>query len=171
MGEGHRAIQTGLGNGLAARRQRCSRLGNVPAAAIVEAHIENEARVFRRGGLCLRQAVAHFGRQARALTYETDTDTVLFELRHFAGQRHGQQLHETRDLIDRTIPVFRRKSKNGQHRHTPLHAGACAAAQRINPLFVARQARQKPARGPAAVAIHDDGDVVWHHQWYRHVKR
>jgi hypothetical protein len=106
MGQGHGAVQAGLGNGLAARRQRCSRLGNVPAAAIVEAHVENEARVSAvAASACAKPSRTLGDRPARSPTKQTHT--VLFELRHLAGQRHGQQLHEARDLIDRTIPVFR----------------------------------------------------------------
>ena len=41
-------------------------------------------------------------------------------------------------------------------------AGLNGAAQGINACLVARRARQATARGPAAIAIHDDGNMTRH---------
>jgi len=54
----------------------------------------------------LRQTVTHLGRQTRALAHKVQANAIFFELRHLARQRHRQQFHEARDLIDRTVPVF-----------------------------------------------------------------
>ena len=47
-----------------------------------------------------------------------------------------------------------------EHQVLELVAVAHAGPQRFHPLLVAGHPRQEMPRGPAAIAIHDDGDVL-----------
>ena len=169
MGHAHGGVQACFGNGHTLRGQASCCLRDIPAAAVVEAHVQDKAVVVSRGGLRLGQALTHFGRQTFAAPDKVQLHAIFLELGNLSAQGHREKLHEARDLIGRAVPVFRRESKNGQDGNAPLHARAYAATKRIHPLLVPRQTRQETTFGPAAVAIHDDGNVVWHHRGIRHV--
>ena len=49
VGQSHRIVQTGLGDGLATGSQRCSRLGDVPTASVIEADIQADFEEALRG--------------------------------------------------------------------------------------------------------------------------
>ena len=160
MRQSHGSVQI-LGRQLHALCHQLLRgLGNIPATAVVEAHIENQARIVRGGALRLLQACAHLVAQTLTVTHEVQTHAVTTELRNFLGQSRCQQAHESRNLFLRTIPVLGRKRKYRENLHAALYASASTAAQGLHALLVTRKAREQSALGPPPIAFHDDGDMA-----------
>ncbi len=87
-------------------------------------------------------------------------DALFVKFGHFTGQCHAQQVHQAGNFLFRSLPIFRRESKDAQHRNAPVKTGLYRAAQCINPYFVACYPRQKSFFGPTAIAIHDHGHVM-----------
>lgn len=103
MGHAHGGVQACFGDGHTLRGQASCCLRDVPAAAVVEAHVQDEAVVVSRGRLRLGQALTHFGRQTFAAADKVQLHAILLELGNLSAQGHRQKLHETRDLIGRAF--------------------------------------------------------------------
>jgi len=82
------------------------------------------------------------------------------QLAHFAAQRRHEQLHEEGDFLGRAAPVLGTEGEQGQ----VADATACRSFDRgahgIKATAVPGHARQVTLGGPAAVAVHDDGNVA-----------
>src|SRR5439155_9914440 len=71
-----------------------------------------------------------------------------------------QQAHQIADLVFGPSPILRRKGIKGQALHPGLACGAQRPARSFGAFAMAGNPRQSPALRPAAVAVHDDGDVA-----------
>src|SRR5690606_9508927 len=70
-----------------------------------------------------------------------------------------QQAQQVADLGGRTRPVLRAEREDGEIGDAEFARGADGLAQRLDAPPVSFRPRQAARGGPAAVAIHDDGDV------------
>ena len=160
MGQRHGAGQRGLGDRRATLGQPGGRLRDVPAAAVVETHVQHHAGVAGGVGLGLGQGAPHALGQGPPLAHEVQADAGAQQFGHFAHQRLAHQLHQPADFVGRAIPVLGGKGKHRQHLHAALGTATNAAAQRLDPLAVAGDARQQAPPRPTAIAVHHDGDVA-----------
>ena len=71
-----------------------------------------------------------------------------------------EQHHEILNLIPRPIPIFPGKRIERQRLHAKSARRFDNPAHRVRPGLMAEDARHAARGGPAAVAIHDDGDVI-----------
>ena len=87
------------------------------------------------------------------------TGAAPVQLVHFAIQRVQEQLHQRLHLVIRAAPVFAGEREQGQRRDGQFQAAVDGAVDRACAGAVADHARAATAFGPAAVAVHDDGNV------------
>ena len=98
--------------------------------------------------------------QTGEIAQEAKAHVLLVEERQLAHERGGEQMHEEVDLVLRALPVLRGERIAGEHVDAEPHAGRDRLAQALDAGDVALAALEALARGPAAVAVHDDGDVT-----------
>ena len=136
-----------------------SRLDYIPAAAIADGDLELQPAV--PGGVRLgrRDAGLQANRERGAVANEANTDTIGVQLGNLPLQRLQEQTHEARHFLRRALPVLTGKSEQGQRQHAAARAFLHDQAGRGESFLVPRRPWQTPRGGPAAVAIHDDGDV------------
>ncbi len=70
-----------------------------------------------------------------------------------------EQHHQRADLGGGPLPVLDREGVERQHADAEPGGGLDGVAHRLDAGAMPFDARQVPLRGPAAVAVHDDGDV------------
>ena len=109
--------------------------------------------------LGLRQPLADLRRKTRTFAHKVQAHAVLLELGHFTAQRQREQLHEARHLVCRAVPVFGREGVQRQALQLGRLKRAHQPAHCLYTALMADRARQAPFLGPAAIAIHDDGDM------------
>ncbi len=102
------------------------------------------------------------GIEAGKIADHLQADAVDVHLRHLALQRGDEEFHEEGNLIGGTPPVFRAESEQGQVFDAAQGAGLDHVAYRLDPFDMAGNARQETLGSPAAVAIHDHGNVARH---------
>src|SRR3954469_14074495 len=66
--------------------------------------------------------------------------------------------HDSLDLVGWTAPVFGRKGPEREVPDANLPGGECDGPDVVGSALVAGDAGQSSIRGPAPVAVHDDGD-------------
>ena len=71
-----------------------------------------------------------------------------------------EQHHQRADFGGRTLPVLDRERVERQHFEPEPRRGLDDVAHRVDAGAMPLDARQVPLPGPAAVAVHDDGDVA-----------
>ena len=109
--------------------------------------------------MAVLQLVLDVGRQLFHPTDDAEPDVVGEQRIQLRAQIPLQQPHERADLGRRALPVLDRERVKRQHLETETRGGLDRVADRIDPGAMALDARQVTLRGPAAVAVHDDGDV------------
>nr|GEU28237.1 hypothetical protein [Tanacetum cinerariifolium] len=137
-------------------------LHDVPAAAVVGADGDGQARVV--GGLAL--GAGNHGAQlvvkAGQVAHHAQADIIGVHLGHFALERRHEQAHQQRHLFFGAAPVFRAEGKQGQVFDAAIDARLDHLADGFHPFDVPCHARQEAFGGPAAVAIHNHGDMARH---------
>ncbi len=78
----------------------------------------------------------------------------------FLAQVFAQQAHQKGDFGLGAAPVFQRKSVQGEGGNMQPGAGLNDGARRLHTGAMAGNARQMAALRPAAVAVHDDGNMA-----------
>src|SRR3712207_1846308 len=73
-----------------------------------------------------------------------------------------EEAHEIRDLLSRTPPVFGGEAVDSQIPDPQGSRRAHGPADRLDPAPVPLEAGQAPLSSPAAIPIHDDGNVGRH---------
>ena len=153
-----------------ARRDRASLLhplGKGPhgaddflAPAIVEGDHEGQARYCRAVRFSASSSSsADVGGQPLPLADDADADVVGVELGEIVPDEALQQAHQVGDLLGRTAPVLGREAVDGQVADAEIAGGAHGAADRLDAAPMALEPRQPALGRPAAVAVHDDGDM------------
>ena len=91
---------------------------------------------------------------------EQEANIVLLHGGEFALQVFAQKAHQKFHFGLRAAPVFQRKGVQGEARDMQARASLDDDARGLHSGAVAGNARQMAALRPAAVAIHDDGEVL-----------
>ena len=89
------------------------------------------------------------------------TNPHLFPLKclQFPCQHPFKQGHQEGDFLPWTGPVLRREGVGGEGANAPITAEPQGAFEGFHPGPVAHDPGQATLAGPAAIAIHDQGDV------------
>jgi hypothetical protein len=135
-------------------------IDNFGAATVVEGDGENHAGVFGGGfdglaGVCLDGVWQLFW-----TTEKAHADIVFLEQRHFFAEVFAKELHEEFDFCLWAAPVVDGKSVKGESFDVQARAGFDGHAGGLRTGAVSGDAGEMTLLGPAAVAIHDDGDMT-----------
>ena len=113
-------------------------------------------------GLRFRQLqfAAHVGRELLVAADDAEPDVVAQQRVQLEPQISLQQRHQRRHFGDRTLPVLDRKRVERQHLDAEPRRAFDDVAHRLDAGAMSFDARQVALRRPAAVAVHDDRDVL-----------
>src|SRR5260370_7654739 len=84
------------------------------------------------------------------------------QIRQIVTNEAAQQPHQLANLGGRARPVLGAEGKNRQETDSEVAGGTHGAPQRFDAAAMAFPTRQAARRRPAAVAVHDDGNVPRH---------
>src|SRR5207342_2283342 len=135
-------------------------LCDVPAAAVAGGDGQVQARV--AGGLHFRGSHARtdgFG-EAFALANEADAHAAAVEFVDLALERTQEQLHQCADFVFRTSPVLAGKCEQGERLDAGFETEIDAQVDGTRAGAVADHAWPAASLRPAAVAVHDDGEMA-----------
>ena len=116
--------------------------------------------VFRCPPLRLYQRVALLFRQRRLVAQNQDTNILLVQFINFGRKEIQNQLHQRADFLLRALPVLRREGVDAQRLNLQVVGMADDFAQGFRALPMPHRHVQPMLFRPAAVAVHDDGDVA-----------
>src|SRR5215213_7963908 len=85
-----------------------------------------------------------------------ETDVVLFEAAYLFAKKFSEQAHKSLDFEAGALPVFSRERVKREVGDAEARRGLHGRADRFRAGAVAGDARLAAARGPAAIAVHDD---------------
>jgi hypothetical protein len=88
-----------------------------------------------------------------------EAHALLVQLGQLALQHLVEDEQQALHFLRRAAPVLGREGVDGQVGDAELDAGGDDPAQILDARAVPGQPRQPARQGPAAVAVHDDGDV------------
>src|ERR1043165_2894292 len=129
------------------------------APAVVEGDLEEESFVVLR----LVLGVAELAMHARVEPFDAadgrEADVVLHQRGELLPQVLLEQHHERGHFVARTLPVLDGKRVEGDDVELEAGGGLDDLAHRGDAGAVALDAGEVACAGPAAVAVHDDGDV------------
>ena len=130
------------------------------AAAVIKGDGKNHAGVFGEGfGGFAGVSLDGFGEIIRAAE-EAHANIVSLQERHFLANVFAEELHEEFDFGFGAAPVFDGEGVEGEGFDAQAGAGFDGCAGGIRAGAVTGDAREMALLGPAAVAVHDDGDVA-----------
>jgi hypothetical protein len=91
------------------------------------------------------------------------------QLRNLLFERGHEQVHEERNLLGGPAPVLAGKGKQCQELYATFGTTTHGGAHCIGTLAMPGHPRQMAVARPAAIAVHDDGDMPRHrtHLGYR----
>lgn len=135
-------------------------LHDVQLAAVVDGDVELQAGA--GGGLFFGAGdqALDGGAEAAFVANDAQLHALGFQGRHFALQVAAQQGHEAGHFVGGAAPVFGAEGEDGEALHLALCAGFDEGAHPFGPGAVAKNGRQFALLCPAAVAVHDDGQVL-----------
>ena len=130
------------------------------AATVVEGDGEDHAGVFGEGfGGFARVSLDGFGELVGAAE-ETHADIVFLEERHLLANVLAEKLHEEFDFGFGAAPVFDGEGVEGERFDVEAGASFDGGAGGLRSGAVSGDAGEMALLGPAAVAVHDDGDMA-----------
>src|SRR5271165_6039935 len=142
------------------RAQRTAGLHEIPTAAVGDRDIEFESRVRARERLGGQHAAREFRAEGFAVPDEAQAHAVAVQIFDFANQRIEKQAHQHADLIGRPAPVLAAEGEQREKTNPGFSAILDDPAHDFDARAVSRGARQAARAGPAAVAVHDDCDML-----------
>ena len=98
-------------------------------------------------------------RQIRQAADRLQPNVFFHQLRRLFLQETLEQVHQCENFALRALPVFRGKGIESEELDPQIAAAFDAGAHRVGAFLVALDPGQSALLRPAAVAIHDDGDV------------
>src|SRR5207237_882676 len=107
----------------------------------------------------LAQQRADVRLEAIALANHPDPHAIAMQRGEVIADEAAQQAEQIADLARRPRPVLGRERKYGEIANTELVRGAHDPAQRLDAAAMTLRPRQSARRSPAAIAIHDDGNM------------
>ena len=130
------------------------------AAAVIEGDGKNHAGVFGEGFGGFAGVSLDGFREFVGAAEEAHADIVFLEERHFLANVFAEELHEKFDFGFGAAPVFNGEGVEREGFDVQPGAGFDGGAGGIRAGTVTGDAREMTLLGPAAVAVHDDGDVA-----------
>jgi hypothetical protein len=100
------------------------------------------------------------GRESAVIAEHLDPDPLLVERIELAPDIEAQEAHQVADLGLGPFPILGRESVEGEAFDAGLARRSEHLAGGLGALAVAGGAGKPPRLRPAAVAVHDDGDVA-----------
>src|SRR5690606_14921157 len=128
--------------------------------AIVERHRERRALVARGARERLLDEPHDVGSKRTPVADDLEPHVIGGKFIEIAQDEALHQPHEVADFLFGAFPVFRGKGVESERLKAEVARRAHDLAYRLHACAVAGDARQVALLGPAAVAIHDDGDVA-----------
>src|SRR5690606_9486931 len=116
--------------------------------------------VARGGGLGVVHARGDRLAEARAVADEADAHAAPVQLVDFAVERVDEKLHQRADFLLGPAPVLAREREQGECADPGVQAEIDAQVDRARAGAMADDARPVALLRPAAVAVHDDGQVA-----------
>ena len=131
------------------------------AGAVVEREGEGGAGVAGGGLGGPLHGVLNFARQFLDAADVFHADVVVVHALDVADEVVAQQLHQEVDLgLGTAQIVFEREGVEGDEGQVNARGGLDDELDAFGALLVAEEALEGALAGPAAVAVHDDGDVL-----------
>ena len=141
--------------------QRAAGIHQLRARPVVQRQRERRAGVARRCLLRPLHLVLHFARQFVHAADVADAHIVVHHALHVALEIALQQPHQEVDFGPRTTQiVLERKGVERQPRKPDARSRLRHQLHALRALLMAQKALQRSVTSPAAVAVHDDGDVL-----------
>src|SRR5690606_9044880 len=134
--------------------------GDVLAAAVAGRAVQGQPVVAGGGRLGVGHARGGRLAEARSVADEADAHAAPMQLVDLAVEGVDEQLHQRADLVLRTAPVLAREREQGQCADAGVQAEIDAQVDRARAGAMADDARPVALLRPAAVAVHDDGQVA-----------
>jgi hypothetical protein len=106
-------------------------------------------------------AVCSTASQFSDATEEAHTDAIFLYQRHLFAEIFAQELHQKVNFGFGAAPVFYGKGVESKGFNFEARTGFDSGASRLRADAVAGDARQMTLLRPAAVAVHDYGDMAW----------
>ena len=134
-------------------------VNNLVPAAVVHADVGLKALIVRGNFVCAGNERAQLRTDGPELAENFQADMVALHLVDGLMQVFFEQGHDCLHLVRRALPVFRGKRIDSQIFDAEILAAGRNAAECLRAGRVAHFARQSALFRPAAVAVHNDGDV------------
>src|SRR5690606_20537511 len=128
--------------------------------AVVEGHLQQELVVVGGAGLGPFDDPGDVVGQAGAAAEDAHPHPLALQPLQVAGHIGAHQPHQVRDLLGGTPPGLGREAEYGQAADAQRRRGLHRALQRLDALAVTHGARQAAGLRPAAIAVHDQGDMA-----------
>src|SRR5262249_5009077 len=144
-----------------AQRQSSGGPRNLVATPVVEGDRQVEAIVAGRALLGARDDAAELGAQRLSLAGDADAHAFLEQPLEIGLDEAAHELEEVVPLGRGAIPILGREAEQGEPLGAELAGGLDRAPNRLHAFAVTKGARPVARPRPAAVAVHDDGDVSW----------
>jgi hypothetical protein len=138
-------------------------LNHIPATAVVGTHGEGNGLVVGGGGFGAGDELLQRLRKARCVAHHFESHTVGIHAVDLFLQIGHEQVHEAGDFFFRAFPVFGAEGKQAEVGDAHFGAAFDDVTHPLGPCRVAQGRRHEALFGPAAVAVHDDGNVL--RQW------
>ena len=138
------------------------------AGAVVEGEGEGGAGVFGGGLGGPLHGVLHFAGEVVDAADVGHADVVVVHALDVADEVGPEELHEEVDLgLGAAQIVLEREGVEGEPGKIDAGGGLDDELDGLGTLLVAEEALEGALSGPAAVAVHDDGDVLGDSGWDR----
>src|SRR5213075_2166907 len=98
--------------------------------------------------------------ERRHVAHDLEADAVVVELGDFLLEGTQEQLHEESHFFLRPAPVLAREREEREVLDAVADARLHDLAHRLDTLAMPADAREEALLRPAAIAVHDDGDVA-----------
>ena len=131
------------------------------AAAVAQRHDERKTAVFGKGCDGFFEMFLHIFRQPMNLSDNFQPDVVFVQLRRFGFEIVDEIFHQRVHFVLGAIPVFRRERVKREILDAEFTGGTDDGAGGFGALPVAFDAWQTALLRPAAIAVHDDRNVLW----------
>src|ERR1041385_1003080 len=129
------------------------------ASTVIDRDVELHTAILSRVLDCVLQFSSYLRRQSIHVAHAGEANVVAHDLGKFTAQVDSQETPQCVDLSARALPVLDRKSIERERLNAKAATGFDSSSDRFNAGLVACCARQTSAASPAAIAIHNDGDV------------
>ena len=129
-------------------------------ATIVEGEGQVHAGVLGGTAFRIQDHLADVAGHPAAIADDAHAAVALHQLVHIAAEIGAEQSHQGAHFGLGPLPVFRRKGEQGEILKFHVAGGAHRLAHRAHAGIMTGLARQMPFLRPAAIAVHDDGDMA-----------